>query len=123
MKVLLDTHVVLWALNDDPRLSARHRELLLDADTEVLVSAATIWEIAIKRALGKLKAPDDLQDTLTAAGCRPLPVSWQHADVAGALPAHHSDPFDRLLIAQAQVEQIKLATSDSRMSAYAVDLI
>lgn len=123
MKVLLDTHVLLWALNDDARLSGHHRALLQREGVEIYVSSATIWEIAIKRALGKLEAPDDLTGVLTPAGCRPLPISWHHAEVAGGLPPHHADPFDRLLIAQAMTEGMVLATGDSMISLYGVDYV
>lgn len=123
MKVLLDTHVVLWALNDDPRLKANHRALLDGGAAELMVSSATVWEIEIKRALGKLEAPDGIGDLLLASGCRPLPISWRHAHEAGRLPALHSDPFDRLLIAQAQVEQLKLATTDTQIMAYEIDAV
>ena len=123
MKVLLDTHVVLWALADDPRLTPTHRDFFGDTDTELYVSSVTIWEIAIKSGLGKLDAPDDIQNILLAGGCRPLPISWRHAEAVGTLPALHADPFDRLLIAQAQVEQLRLATSDERILEYEVMVV
>lgn len=123
MKVLFDTHVVLWALADDPRLKKGHCDLFSNADVELYVSSVTIWEITIKRALGKLDAPDNIQEILLKGGCRPLPVSWRHAEAVGMLPALHSDPFDRLLIAQAQVEQLRLATTDVRISEYDVTVI
>ena len=123
MKVLLDTHIVLWALADDPRLKPRHRALFNDDQQDLFVSAVTIWEIAIKRALGKLIAPDGLQEILLAAGCHPLPISWRHAEAAGALPLIHADPFDRLLIAQSSVEQLAFATMDAQMSEYDVEVL
>ena len=123
MKVLLDTHVILWALGDDPRLKARHRALLQAGETELIASAASIWEIEIKRALGKLEAPDDVEGLLLASGCRPLPISWRHAREAGRLPALHADPFDRLLVAQARVEQLALVTTDAKIMAYEVQTI
>lgn len=123
MRVLLDTHIVLWALGDDPRLRSGHRDLFQSAETELYVSAATIWEIAIKRALGKLEAPDGIEDLLLTGGCRPLPISWRHAGEAGALPPLHADPFDRLLIAQARVEQLVLATVDAHIVRYDVETV
>ncbi|MEM8628325.1 MAG: type II toxin-antitoxin system VapC family toxin [Pseudomonadota bacterium] len=123
MRVLLDTHVLLWALGNDPRLKAQHRDLLSSEAHDVFVSAATLWEIAIKRALGKLTAPEDLQDVLLAAGCRPLPITWAHAEAAGALPPKHADPFDRLLVAQARVESLTLATADASIVAYDVETV
>lgn len=122
MKVLLDTHVLLWALADDARLSARHRDLISE-ETEIFVSAATVWEIAIKRALGKLKAPANIAQTIAALGCHPLSITWRHAEEAGALPPHHADPFDRLLIAQSMIEDMPLATQDAKIAVYAVTTV
>ncbi|MEL7092735.1 MAG: type II toxin-antitoxin system VapC family toxin [Pseudomonadota bacterium] len=122
MKYLLDTHILLWALVDDPRLSAAQREVLAGAGG-LYVSAATVWEVGIKRALGKLDVPEDVFDTAAAAGCKPLPITWSHADAAARLPAHHADPFDRMLIAQAQVEAMQLVSSDTKMRAYEVAVV
>ncbi len=121
MKLLLDTHIILWALNDDPRLSAHHRAAL-DGDAALIVSAVSIWEISIKCALGKLVAPENIAEVIRAAGCQPLAITWAHADRAGRLPAHHADPFDRLLIAQAQCEDLPLVTADKAFTAYDVAL-
>jgi PIN domain nuclease of toxin-antitoxin system len=120
MTYLLDTHVVLWALADDPSLSARHRAALSEPDARLHVSAASVWEVAIKRALGKLVVPDDLFEVALKAGCIPLPISWAHAAEAGALPPHHADPFDRMLIAQARCEGLTLLSADSALAAYDV---
>ncbi len=122
MKILLDTHVLLWALSDDARLSRTHRETIAQG-AELFVSAATVWEIALKRALGKLQAPADIAQTIAAVGCRPLAITWRHAEEAGSLPPHHADPFDRLLVAQAMVEGMPLATENHQIAAYAVDMI
>ncbi|MEM7057570.1 MAG: type II toxin-antitoxin system VapC family toxin [Pseudomonadota bacterium] len=122
MKVLLDTHVLLWALADDTRLSRVHRDLI-GQGTELFVSAATVWEIAIKRAIGKLTAPADIAQTIANVGCRPLAITWRHAEEAGGLPPHHADPFDRLLVAQAMVEGMPLATEDRKIAAYSVEII
>jgi len=122
MRLLLDTHVLLWWLADDPALSKRARALIAN-EPEVFASAASAWEIAIKRALGKLEAPEDLPSALEAGGIRRLPIDFQHAATAGALPRHHDDPFDRILVAQARLEGLTLLTSDARISKYAVTVL
>ncbi len=119
MRLLLDTHVLLWWLADHPALSKQARHLIAN-EPEVFASAASAWEIAIKRALGKLEAPEDLRAALDASGIRRLPIELEHAAIAGALPRHHDDPFDRMLVAQAQHEGLTLLTSDARISSYAV---
>ncbi len=121
MRLLLDTHILLWALNDDPKLDRRARAALADA-TELLVSAASVWEISIKRKLGKLTIDGDPMASSRAAGCIPLAITWQHADTAGNLPMHHADPFDRLLIAQAQCEGLPILTADKMFKKYEVEL-
>lgn len=122
MRLLIDTHVLLWAFNDDPRLNLRERHLLLDAQ-ETFVSAATIWEISLKRALGKLKIKENPVKYLAAAGYIPLSITLIHADIAGSLPPHHADPFDRLLIAQAQCERLTILTNDSMFLRYEVSVV
>ena len=117
MNLLLDTHVVLWALQDSPRLSTKVRKAIADAPL-VFVSAASAWEIATKRALGKLDCPEDLEGALTATHFSPLAVTVAHAIEAGALPRHHDDPFDRMLAAQAKAESLTLVTADQRLKAY-----
>jgi len=121
--VLLDTHVLLWALLDDPRLSTAHRAAIEDPLTEIYVSAASVWEVGIKRAQGKLEVPETLFDVAARAGCRPLPIYWTHAAAAAALPRHHGDPFDRMLVAQARQEGLALASNDRTMDAYEVERI
>ena len=121
MRVLLDTHILLWTVLDDPRLSAAQLEAI--ATGELYLSAASVWEIGIKRALGKLDVPEEIFSIAVDAGCRPLPISWTHAETAASLPPHHADPFDRMLIAQARCEGLKFISSDARMTAYDVDLI
>jgi PIN domain nuclease of toxin-antitoxin system len=121
VRVLLDTHILLWAVLDDPRLSPTQLEAI---DTgELYLSAASVWEIGIKRAIGKLDVPEEIFNIAADAGCRPLPISWAHAEQAARLPSHHADPFDRMLIAQARCEGLRLITSDTRVMAYDVDLI
>ena len=118
--MLLDTHALLWWLTDDPSLSPLARSAIATPGDDAFVSAASVWEIAIKRSLGKLRAPDDLLDLISAEGFSWLPVSAEHAWAVAVLPLHHSDPFDRLLIAQAGVEDIPIVTGDERFSAYDV---
>ena len=121
MRLLLDTHVLLWAVLNDPRLTSAQARAI--SEGEVYLSSASVWEIGIKRAIGKLAVPDDLFDIAVDAGCRPLPISWTHAAAAAALPLHHSDPFDRMLIAQARCEGLSLVSSDAKLRAYDVDLV
>ena len=122
MRLLLDTHVLLWWLADDRRLGARARALISNADNSVYVSAASAWEISIKRALGKLKAPPSLDGSVEEAGFEKLSIEFQHAERAGALPPLHSDPFDRMLIAQALLEDLVLVTGDKSLAEYGVQL-
>ena len=122
MRLLLDTHVLLWWLADDPRLDVDHRALITDASNSVFISAMTIAEIAIKTSLGKLDAPTDLLPTLETGGFDELPFESRHADLLRTLPWHHRDPFDRMLIVQAVVEQLTVLTSDPRFAAYGVEL-
>lgn len=122
MRLLLDTHVLLWWLADDRRLGDDHRALIADSSNIVLVSAMTVAEIAIKASLGKLEAPDDLLPTLEAGGFDELPFEASHAAVLRTLPWHHRDPFDRVLIAQAIAERLTVLTADPHFAAYGVDL-
>jgi len=122
VRILLDTHVFLWFVDDSPRLSAQARTLITNAE-KIFVSSATIWEVAIKVRLGKLRAdPDDLIDEMQKNGFEDLPVYARHAKEVAALPLHHSDPFDRLLVAQAKVELLRLITNDSHLAIYS-DLV
>ena len=120
MRLLLDTHSALWFVGRDARLSNAARELLYDASNEKLLSAAVAWEVAVKRAIGKLDAPKDVIDQALARGAVELPMTIEHAEASAALPWHHRDPFDRILIAQAQAEDATLLTADPRMRAYDV---
>jgi PIN domain nuclease of toxin-antitoxin system len=121
-RLLVDTHALLWWLTDDASLSPVARDALADPSHEPLVSAASVWEIAIKRSLGKLTAPDDLPDQIGKAGFQFLPVSAAHAWEVRDLPAHHRDPFDRLLVAQALIEGLPVITADARFGEYGVDV-
>ncbi|GAB7189624.1 type II toxin-antitoxin system VapC family toxin [Kineococcus sp. NUM-3379] len=122
MSLLLDTHVLLWWLTDDERLPERMRDALAEGETEVLVSAASSWEISIKAALGKLTVPDGLREELRQQGFTELPVTVEDGLAAGALPRHHDDPFDRMLIAQAAGRGLQLLTVDRRFGDYDVRL-
>ena len=119
-RLLLDTHVLLWSLTEPQKLSRRTRDALEDAQNEVFVSSVSGWEIAVKRALGKLKAPDNLETSIREQDFIPLNLTFLHAEQAGALPPHHGDPFDRMLIAQAQVEGLILVTRDARILRYGI---
>ncbi|RME47267.1 MAG: type II toxin-antitoxin system VapC family toxin [Caldilineae bacterium] len=127
MRVLLDTHTFLWWIDDDPRLSPRAREVIGDGGNVVYLSAASGWEMAIKARLGKLQLPGALSsfiaDQLIANAFDSLPVQMSHALHVYTLPPHHRDPFDRLLVAQAQVEDIPLLTADPQIGRYAVQVI
>jgi PIN domain nuclease of toxin-antitoxin system len=121
--LLLDTHVLLWWLADSPKLGSAAAGLIDDPANSVFVSAATGWEIAIKRASGKLRVREGLHDLVTDEGFAHLPVTFLHGEHAGALPAHHRDPFDRMLIAQAQMEELELLTADRKMRLYSVPCV
>jgi PIN domain nuclease of toxin-antitoxin system len=123
VKLLLDTHAALWWLSDDERLGTASSELIEDASNEVLLSAAVVLEVEIKRSLGKLEVPGDLAETLMDAGAEPLPIRIAHARAVGELPWHHRDPFDRLLIAQAGVERAVVVSDDQALRAYDVPTI
>lgn len=122
MRLLLDTHALLWWLADEG-LNPQAREAIADPDNLVAVSAASAWEISIKQAFGKLTAPDDLEQQLQAGGFTALPISIAHGIAAGRLPRHHEDPFDRVLIAQAMAEGMTIVTRDKRFDNYAVALL
>ena len=122
-RLLLDTHVLLRALADAPDLAPAIRDAITDSANEVFVSAASVWEIAIKRALGKLRAPDGMADLIEESGFIELVVTSFHAEQAGGLPMHHRDPFDRMLVAQAQAEGLSIVTADSRIPLYGVRTI
>ena len=121
MNLLLDTHVALWAITDSSKLSQKARELIASPKTTVWVSAANVWEIAIKHSLGRGDMPVSGRDALRyfqESGYRFLPVEAEHAVAVEELPAHHQDPFDRILIAQALVEPMRLMTHDPLVARY-----
>jgi PIN domain nuclease of toxin-antitoxin system len=121
--LLLDAHALLWWLADDPTLDDGARSSIADPSSDVLVSAATVWEIGIKRALGKLEAPDGLPEAVDATGFIGLPVTLGDADFAAALPAHHRDPFDRMLVAQAARLGAVIVTRDEAFRPYGIPLL
>ena len=122
-RLLLDTSVVLRALEDHPDLAPSVRSAIIDPDNEVFFSAVSIWEIAIKQSIGKLDAPKDIASLLEESGFSELAVTSFHVEQAGGLPLHHRDPFDRMLVAQAQAEGLSSVTSDSRIPLYGVRTI
>lgn len=123
MKLLLDTHAALWFLSGDARLGDNARRHLTDETNRVLLSAAVVWEVAIKRALGKLVVPAEYLSLLLDAGVQALSVSVEHAAAVEHLPLHHRDPFDRVLVAQAAVEGAALVSHDAALVHYDVTLI
>lgn len=123
MRLLLDTHTLIWALSEPGRLSPAARALIEDSANEVFTSAASAWEIAIKAGLGKIDFPlEDLSREMEAAGFIELPVSIRHAILVRGLPQYHRDPFDRLLVAQAIAEQVVLVSRDPALHAYPVPI-
>lgn len=122
MKLLLDTHPLLWWLDETP-MSRRAHAAIVDPAVSVLVSAASIWEIAIKQKIGKLEVDGRVIDQTERHGFDPLPISFMHAESAGRLPRHHKDPFDRLLVAQAQLEGLTIVTRDRTFDAYDVQVL
>lgn len=124
MNLLLDTHVFLWAVDDNPNLSTAAREAIVNGQNIVYVSAATAWEISIKRAIGKLRIPDnDFLEELRLNRFAPLSISIDHALAVEKLPPIHKDPFDRMLVAQAKLEKLVLVTRDQRIAEYEVRVI
>jgi PIN domain nuclease of toxin-antitoxin system len=121
--VLVDAHALLWWLGDDPGLGADARGVIADPTTDVLVSAGTVWEIAIKRALGRLDAPAELVAAIEAAEFVVLPITGADAERAAALPRLHADPFDRMLVAQAQRLDALIVTRDAAILAYDVETL
>ena len=123
MKLLLDTHAALWWLSGDARFGADAGRQLNDATNQVLLSAAVVWEVAIKRSLGKLRAPAHFAPTLLGAGVQALAVNVDHAAAVEHLPWHHRDPFDRILIAQASIEGASIISRDDALRPYGIPLV
>ena len=118
MKILLDTHVLLWWLADSPSLSGQARALIGSPENAVFVSAVSLWEIWLKQGLGKLKLPSEFEEKLAAEAFENLPLTAAHARQVALLPWHHRDPFARMLVAQAQVTDLILLTADDAIPAY-----
>jgi PIN domain nuclease of toxin-antitoxin system len=121
--LLLDAHALVWWLTDDDRLGKDAREAIRDPANDVVVSAATIWELAIKRAKGRIELASNLTAAIAAAGLSGLPITLEDAERASALPAHHQDPFDRMLVAQAQRLGAIVVTRDRALTAYEIDIL
>lgn len=119
MRVLLDTHIVLWWLTGDRRLSKQADRVIKDADNVIFVSAASIWEVAVKTGLGQIEAdPFAIQAAIEPSGFAELPVTGKHTAQVATLPSHHRDPFDRMLLAQSLAEPMRLLTSDATLARY-----
>jgi PIN domain nuclease of toxin-antitoxin system len=123
LHLLLDTHAFLWWQSRDRRLGVEARRALDDPDNRVLISAATVWEIAIKRQAGKLAFSGSVTKAVSEGGFEHLAITADHAEAAAALPLHHADPFDRMLIVQAKLEGLVLVTSDQQMGLYGVPIL
>ena len=123
MRLLLDTHALLSLMFEDGRLSRSAGEAMERPDAQLVVSAVSVWEIAIKRAVGKLEAPEDVIERIGEAGAESLSITARHAEAGGGLPLHHRDPFDRLLAAQAKLEGCALVTKDPAFAAYGVPVV
>ena len=122
MRLLLDTHVFLWWRADDRRLGSTARAAIAEADV-VFVSAATAWEAGIKAALGRLRFPDTIEAGVEDSGFEKLSITLAHAERAARLPKHHADPFDRMLVAQAEIEDLTIVTNDRALAAYASEIV
>jgi PIN domain nuclease of toxin-antitoxin system len=123
MNLLLDTHVLIWALENNPALSGKAREAIIDGNNIIFVSSVSAWEISIKVAMGKLKVPDNLCEEISLHRFTRLNINFEHAQLAGKLPDIHKDPFDRMLIAQANIEKLTLVTGDRLIAQYEVKIL
>ncbi len=123
MNLLLDTHILLWWLDDNPLLTDKARDAISDTDNIIIVSAASIWEIRIKQALGKLEITPDFYDVIKEQGFEMLSITSDHAFAVGDLPAHHRDPFDRIMIAQAKKESLTIVTFDAVFKKYRIPVL
>jgi PIN domain nuclease of toxin-antitoxin system len=123
MKLLLDTHILIWWLSEASRLSQTEIALITDSDNFIFVSAATAWEIAVKKMIGKLEAPDDLPAALAVNNFLELPITIEHSQKLYQLPLHHNDPFDRIMVAQAISEDLTFMTRDTKIALYDIRVI
>jgi PIN domain nuclease of toxin-antitoxin system len=120
LRILLDTHVALWWANDPGQLTDTARSMIADGRNDVFLSSASLWEAAIKTAAGRLSSPTAIDEAASTAGLRELAINWAHARSAATLPPLHRDPFDRMLVAQALVEELTLITRDPLVRQYSV---
>ncbi len=123
MNVLLDTHILIWALENNPTLSENARNAITTGRNMVFVSSVSVWEISIKKSIGKLKVPDNLLEELLSHRFSLLDINAEHAQLAGELPLIHKDPFDRMLVAQAKIEKLTLISVDPHIAQYEVKLL
>lgn len=123
MKILIDTHILLWWLMNDATLTSDSRSIIQNPKNTIFVSSVSAWEIAIKKALGKLQAPDDLDKAIARSHFQSLAMTIPHALGVTSLPTHHYDPFDRMLISQAKIEGCSLMTRDGRMGKYDIPIL
>jgi PIN domain nuclease of toxin-antitoxin system len=119
VRLLLDTHVLIWWLSDDRKLAKEARQIIANPNNDVFVSAASVWEVAIKAALGRIDVElDEFEDEIVKSGFRPLPIGLRHAVTVGNLPSVHRDPFDRMLVAQSTVEELRVMSHDRVFERY-----
>ena len=126
MRILIDTHILIWHLEDDSQLSLARSEIISDTDNSIFISIASLWEIAIKSSRGKLSLAKSIEDILAEinqSSSSILPIEPGHTIQVSKLPFHHRDPFDRMIIAQAMVENIQLMSADNGFSVYGMDLL
>lgn len=123
MKVLLDTHILLWWMTGSPQLAESAALLIADTSNTIFVSAASVWELRIKESLGKISLPANFLETLEEESFENLSITMRHADQVARLPLLHRDPFDRILVAQAQLDGLTLITKDEILSKYPVDCL
>ena len=126
MRILIDTHILIWHLEDDERLSSFHGQVIEDPANRVLISIASFWEIAIKSSRGKLslaKSIEDIFSEIARSSSTILPIESEHTVLVSRLPFHHKDPFDRMIIAQAMVEGVPIMSTDRDFADYGVDLL
>jgi PIN domain nuclease of toxin-antitoxin system len=123
MNLLLDTHTLIWTLENNPTLSSKARDVIIDGKNMIFVSSVSAWEISIKKSMGKLETPDNLYEEIQLHRFTELKINFEHALLAGNLPAIHKDPFDRMLISQAIIEKLTLITRDKQIAQYNVNCL
>ena len=123
MNLLLDTHILIWALENNSQLTGNVRDVIIDGKNLVFVSSVSVWEISIKKSIGKLQTPDNLIEEIEQHRFTPLDINFKHSQLAGQLPYIHKDPFDRMLVAQAIIEKLTLVTKDSFIPQYNVKVL